>query len=177
MTAPRLVALRGDESDLFTAHHARLRRAVRSAVNTSPEVVDDACQAAWAILLRRQPDRGPTLSAWLKTVAIHEAYRLHRTDHAAVSLQGLGGGEEDADARTAAGCQHVSDDRLELQLEARRALRALAELPDRQRECLTLKAAGFSYDEIRELAGGVTLTNVNKHLVRARRRMRDVRAA
>lgn len=177
MTAHRLVALRGDESDLFSEHHARLRQAVRGAVNTSPEVVDDACQAAWRILLRRQPDRGPSLFAWLKTVAVHEAYRLHRADHASVSLEVATGDYENANACTSARLGQVSEDRLEHQLEARRALRALADLPDKQRMYLSLNVAGFTHDEIGELAGGASLTNVNKHLVRARRLMRDARAA
>jgi DNA-directed RNA polymerase specialized sigma24 family protein len=32
-----------------------------------------------------------------------------------------------------------------------------------------------SYQEIRELAGGVSYTNVNRHLVRGRRRLRDLK--
>ena len=47
------------------------------------------------------------------------------------------------------------------------ALRALASLPERQRADLALKVAGYSYDEIRVMTGGRTLTNLNKSLVKA----------
>ena len=62
-------------------------------------------------------------------------------------------------------------------LEAREALEILASLPDRQRADLTLLVAGFSYDEIAELTGGRTYTNVNKHLAKARARVRLARLA
>ena len=56
---------------------------------------------------------------------------------------------------------------------SRRARRCalLAALPDRQRDDLTLLVAGFSYDEIAELTGGRTYTNVNKHIAKARARV------
>ena len=173
MSTRHLVALRGDEADLFERHHAALRRAVARVVNTSPELVEDACQAAWAILLRAQPDRGPTLMAWLRTVAVHEAYRLLRHQQTTVSLDALTA-HADADESTTADdwLSALAEDRLDEQLEARRALRALQALPVRERQFVVWKAAGHSYEEIRQLAGGVTYTNVNKHLARGRRRLR-----
>jgi len=54
---------------------------------------------------------------------------------------------------------------------ARRALRALAALPEKSRRYLAWKIAGYSYQEIQQLAGGVSYTNVNTHLVKARRRL------
>lgn len=36
MTARHLVALRGDEADLYTRHHSTLRRTVARTVNASP---------------------------------------------------------------------------------------------------------------------------------------------
>lgn len=46
MAARHLVALRGDEADLYERHQPALRRAVARVVNASPEIVEDACQAA-----------------------------------------------------------------------------------------------------------------------------------
>jgi len=60
-------------------------------------------------------------------------------------------------------------------LEAREALELLASLPDRQRADLILLVAGFSYVEIAELTGGRTYTNVNKHIAKARARVRLAR--
>ena len=57
-------------------------------------------------------------------------------------------------------------------LEAREALKILASLPDRQRTDLTLLVAGYSYNEIAELTGRRTYTNVNKHIAKARASIR-----
>jgi hypothetical protein len=46
-------------------------------------------------------------------------------------------------------------------VEARRALRAVADLPERQRTTLALKVAGFRYAEIQRLRGDVTYTKVS----------------
>ena len=68
-------APRGDEDELYRRHHRDLERAVAHVVNAPRELIEDACQTAWAILLRNQPDRD-AIFAWLRVVAIHEAYRL-----------------------------------------------------------------------------------------------------
>jgi DNA-directed RNA polymerase specialized sigma24 family protein len=62
-------------------------------------------------------------------------------------------------------------------LEAREALTLLAGLPERQRADLTLLVAGFSYREIAQMTGGRTHTNVNKHIAKARSRVRLARLA
>jgi DNA-directed RNA polymerase specialized sigma24 family protein len=58
--------------------------------------------------------------------------------------------------------------------EALEALSLVAALPQRKRRFLAAKVAGYSYDEI---AGqlGVSYTNVNRHLVRARSAVRAAR--
>ena len=62
----------------FHARHAdRLHRIVAAKGNAPAQTIEDACQHAWAILLRRDDitlDRGGF--AWLATVAIREAWRL-----------------------------------------------------------------------------------------------------
>ena len=69
----------------------------------------------------------------------------------------------------------IADGRsLDAELEAREALRALAALPGRQRDDLALLIAGYSHREIAEITGGRTRTNVNKSLVKARVRIRQV---
>ena len=65
----------GDEDELYRRHHRELHRAVSRAVHAPRETIEDACQTAWAILLRRQPERDAVF-AWLRVVAVHEAYRL-----------------------------------------------------------------------------------------------------
>jgi DNA-directed RNA polymerase specialized sigma24 family protein len=156
---------RGDEDQLYRRYHRRLQRAVARAVNAPNELIEDACQAAWTTLLRSQPERY-AIFAWLRVVAIREAYRLSATDRREARLEGLQGDERDWD--------EVISDRKSLDdaLEALEALRTLAALPERQREDLALRVAGYSYEEIRVLTGGRTFTNVNKSLVKARAAIR-----
>ena len=116
-TAPR----RGDEADLYQRHHQALLIAVSHAINGSGALIEDACQTAWTILLRRQPDRA-SVFAWLYVVAIHEAYRLSAIERRELHLEDLA---IEGDWETIlAGRVTVED-----QLEALEALRALARPP------------------------------------------------
>lgn len=164
-----LIALRGDESELYRRHHRTLRRIVGLRVNISSDLIEDACQQAWIKLLRFQPDRGPALLGWLTTVAIREAYRLSAKDQRHTSLDAPTTTGENAAATLAD--RLTSPANIDNSLEARRALRALANLSPRQRRYVTMHIAGHSYTEI-AAAENVTFTNVNKHLVKARRQLR-----
>jgi hypothetical protein len=157
---------RGDEAELFRRHHRDLLRAVAHAVNAPRELIEDACQIAWAILLRAQPDRH-TVFGWLRVVAIHEAYRLSAIERRETRLASPRAADRESLRLIAE--SHTLDDAL----EALEALRALAALPDRQRVDLALKVAGYTYEEIRILTGGRTFTNVSKSLVKARTRIRQ----
>jgi DNA-directed RNA polymerase specialized sigma24 family protein len=165
-TTPRA---RGDEAELYRRHQRDLHRAVAHAVNAPRELIEDACQTAWTILLRTQPDRY-AIFAWLRVVAIHEAYRLSAIERRETRLASLRADDRDSEELVA------DPHRLDDALEALEALRALAALPARQRSDLTLKIAGYTYKEIRILTGGRTFTNVNKSLVKARRRIRRSRS-
>jgi len=160
---------RGDEAELYRRHHRDLHRAVARAVNARRELIEDACQTAWAILLRTQPDRH-AIVAWLRVVAIHEAYRLSAIERRETRLPNRRADHRDGEDLVAD--PHTLEDAL----EALEALRALAALPARQRVDLTLKVAGYTYEEIRILTGARTFTNVNKSLVKARRRIRRSRS-
>jgi DNA-directed RNA polymerase specialized sigma24 family protein len=69
-TGPRKPS--GDVDTLYRRHRRELHRAVSRAVHAPSELVEDACQTVWAILLRRQPELD-TAFAWLRMVAIREA--------------------------------------------------------------------------------------------------------
>lgn len=162
------MALRGDESELYGQHQTTLLRAVARQVNAPPALIEDACQRAWLILLRRQPDRGPTLFAWLRTVAVREAWALSSTQRRTVAFDELTGADGEEPAILADSGEGLHD--------ALQALRALAELPERQRRYLGRLVAGYSYQEIAETEGR-GLNHVNKHLVRARQTLREQSAA
>ena len=165
-------ALRGDEATLFAAHDERLRRAVRHAVHGPDTLVEDACQTAWLILLRVQPERA-TVFGWLVAVATHEAWRLSAADRRGcpltrpddTQLDGLTRAHHEPDpAHTALA-----------RLHARMRLRAVGEaLTERQRRLIALQAIGCSYAELAALTGDTPRT-VDRQLARAKRRLDPLR--
>jgi RNA polymerase sigma factor (sigma-70 family) len=158
---------RGDEAELYQRHHRALVRSVGRSVNASRELIEDACQTAWLILLRRQPDRDRVFG-WLRTVAIHEAYRLSGIERRDARL----------DAAVSPGAAVVGTDRiadaracLDDLLEARLALARVAALPPRQRRLFALQIAGLSYAETAAVTGDSVRT-VDRQLGRAHARVR-----
>jgi RNA polymerase sigma factor (sigma-70 family) len=159
--------LRGDEAELYGRHHHDLRRAVTHAVNAPRELIEDACQTAWTIMLRTQPDR-TSIFDWLYVVATREAFRLCQRERRHVHLETiLPEGSRDAVIADTFSIDDI--------LEAHEALTMLAGLPERQRADLTLLVAGFSYREIAQITGGRTHANVNKHIAKGRARLRLAR--
>lgn len=156
-TTPITPPQHGDEEQLYRQHRRTLLRAVARVVNAPPELIEDACQTAWVTLLRNQPRRETTF-AWLRRVAINEAYRLSAIDRRDARLEQL---------PPLAADEHA----LERAARAREALRALAALPERQQRDMTMRIAGFTYQEIAHLTDR-TYTNVDKTLDKARARIR-----
>ena len=81
-------------ADMYAKHDDELHRLVRSRQfghgHISPLVVDDACSFAWTQLLTHDyvnlgPPRWRAL-AWLRTCAVHEAWRLHRIEYRAAPI-------------------------------------------------------------------------------------------
>ena len=155
---------RGDEGELYRRYHRDLERVVARSVRATPELIEDACQNAWALLLRIQPER-VSIFAWLCVVAVREAYRLSAVERRHAHLEAIA---------TVVSWEEITaaPEAIDDAIEAREALCVLADLPAGQREDLTLFVAGYTYNEIAEVTGGRTLTNVKKHLARARARIR-----
>ena len=161
---------RGDEATLYRRYGTRLLKSVAGAVAAPPAVVGDACATAWLRLIASQPERRATIFAWLRTTAIREVFALTRRSRRERSLEEVASpdGELAWEGLLPGGGDPLAS------LEARGALEALANLRPRERRYLALKVAGYSYREICELTGA-TYTNVNKHLARARARLREFR--
>jgi hypothetical protein len=53
LAAPR----RGDETELYEQFNRRLMLKVAGLVNTSPDIIEDACAFAWVQFMRYQPSR------------------------------------------------------------------------------------------------------------------------
>jgi RNA polymerase sigma factor (sigma-70 family) len=160
---------RGDEEALYRAHHTRLLRLIARDVSARPQVVEDACAFAWAELLARQPAR-TSIVGWLRVVACREAIRLARHDRMTVSMSALEIEPPPHRARSTSCPSGSASDHC----EALEALAALGSLPGRKRTFLTLKVAGYSYDEIAAQLE-VSWPTVNRQLVRARRTVRAAR--
>jgi RNA polymerase sigma factor (sigma-70 family) len=140
--------LQSDEATLYERYHARLERHVRAAVMAAPAaVVEDACAAAWLVLLRQQPRR-TTAYAWLRVVAVREAWRLLAREQRELSTDVLLSAETVRPTHPAARPRPLAEDNLARPLAARTALRALAALPSPRRETLVLRVAGFTHREI-----------------------------
>jgi RNA polymerase sigma-70 factor, ECF subfamily len=122
-------------------------------------------------------DRQPVLerpdeevAAWLRRVCLNASYNRLRGQRRASARLDRAGRLERADDETDAGASPLLD---VLRAEQQRAVRqALAALPQRQRACLLLRHAGFSYAEIAatlDLAVG----SVGVLLARGERAFRD----
>ena len=110
------------------------------------------------------------VAAWLRRVCLNTAYnRLRGQRRAAARLERAGRADR-ADEEADAGATPLLD---VLRAEKQRAVRqALASLPERQRACLLLRHAGYSYAEIAatlDLAVG----SVGVLLARGERAFRD----
>jgi DNA-directed RNA polymerase specialized sigma24 family protein len=165
-TATAVPPQRGDETALYLQYSGPLRRAVRRAVNASDATIEDACQFAWTQLLRRQPAR-PHVFGWLRTTAVREAWALSAGETRCTSLDITIGEREESTSVVEA----VAGTDIELTLDARNVLRAIARLRPKHRYAISRLAAGLSYEEI-QAESGLSYTQVNRHLARARAALR-----
>ena len=128
------------QHDLYAEHAVKLRRLVGARVETSDANLDDACGFAWTQLVATAPSREGSIFAWLATVAIREAWRLHAVE----SRDAHDGGEVILDALESRGATAGPEDRIAVD-EVAKALRTIH---PRKRRMLLLHAAGFSHREI-----------------------------
>jgi len=159
---------RGDEAALHQKYDKRLRRITTLSVNTTPDIVDDACNFAWMQFIEKQPRR-ETAFPWLRTVARREAIRLDGIARRLVSIEHEDRGLEAGPARDITSNRRTIETTQQM-LEARERLE---ELPERLREVTFLRAAGWTYDQIAAHLH-VSYTRVNQLVVRANSRLREM---
>jgi RNA polymerase sigma factor (sigma-70 family) len=97
-------------------------------------------------VIQARPD--PEVGAWLRRVAINLAFnRLRSAKRARARLERVGRLERSDEEPTDS--ELLGPSGLVVRQEEREAVRrALAEVPERQRECLLLRHSGYSYAEI-----------------------------
>jgi RNA polymerase sigma factor (sigma-70 family) len=150
--------------DLYVAHAKKLRRLVGGQVSTSDANLDDACSFAWTQLVAIRPGRRGSIFAWLATVAIREAWRLHRLER----RDGHDGDEVTLDAMESptAGSASAAG------IGADQVMEALRTIHPRKRRMLVLHAAGFTYQEIAK-EYGVSVERARALVYTARLQIRD----
>jgi DNA-directed RNA polymerase specialized sigma24 family protein len=167
---------RGDEAELYRRYHRQLQRAVARAVSASPELIDDACQTAWTALLRSQPERR-SLFAWLRVVAIREAWRQSaraRTEtpaggfHTPYACELALGEHPEPPADTRDVAEQVA-----ARIEHTQRLRDLATIKPNDRRTLYLHGLGYRYREIMRLTGA-SYTAVNRRITEGRRALHEL---
>jgi RNA polymerase sigma factor (sigma-70 family) len=157
----------------FAAHAMRLQGSVRAAARAPEPIIEDACQTAWAILLRRPDitldDRG---LLWLATVAIREAWRHASTarETPAGGFQGAIPGDGEL-AEPAHPDDRSAEQRALMRIEHDERVQALATLRPREREALYLHGLGYSYQEIAKLTQS-SYTAVNRRITEGRAALR-----
>ena len=127
------------------------------------DLAGDVAQEVFVQLYRRPPEPGAPLRAWLYRVAVNRGYNELRSDKRRRT-------REDAAARdpvnAAADLASIEEANRADERDAVR--RVLLVLPERQRECLALRAEGLSYAEM-AAALGVAPSSVGTLLARAER--------
>lgn len=152
-----------DVGRLYEEFSRRLEVLGRSDVRACDAVIEDACQVAWAQLVRyRHRVALETAPRWLIKTAVHEAVRLIRRHQHECSLELLL--EEGPDEFSGA-AEHVDV------LGLRERLLDVSCLPRRQQRILWLKALGLSYDEV-ATHEACTFRTVERQLGHARQRLR-----
>jgi RNA polymerase sigma-70 factor (ECF subfamily) len=151
---------------LYRQHVARVFRTVRGALRSDAEAEDvtqDAMLTALTSLHRYSPRSGTRFAAWLTTIAINTMRRRFRRKRPELTATGELPEMPATDT-------DVGDD-IDRAKQRAALLRALAELPPREREIVSLRY-GAELDAA-EIAAqlGLEAANVRKILERARARL------
>ncbi|MFB6230628.1 MAG: RNA polymerase sigma factor [Salinibacter sp.] len=157
-------------AELFEEMYEPLFRYVRSIVQ-GPEAARDVTQDVfirlWDARASLVPER--SLEAYLYRMARNRAYNHERTRRTRA--------EKEEDVRDKSAAQPAPLEPPDAQAAASqfedRLWQWIGELPDRQREALTLsRFEGLSHDEIAEVMG-ISPRTVNNHIVRALKHLRE----
>jgi len=161
-------------SAFYDRHASRLQQRVRRHAHVPEQTIEDACQQAWTILVRRSDIRLDAAGfKWLTTVAIHEAWdRDARRETPVGPFAGTEPGSDRDRRESLAYGDRSAEDRALDRIEHTERIAAVATLKPREREALVLQGLGYSYDEIARLTGS-TYTSVNRRIAEGRAALRS----
>lgn len=133
-------------------------------IGLMPSEADDITQDAFVQLFRFQNAGGWVNNprSWLFRTARNLAINLQKRERKTVSVSG------EQQASTLAETHHIAspEELYQRKERLRLMMAAIAQLPQRQRECLHLRAEGLRYREIAEVLG-ITTSGVSESLRRA----------
>jgi RNA polymerase sigma-70 factor (ECF subfamily) len=157
----------GDElafARLFERHWDAVVRLLSRLLGDA-DAAGDLAQEVFVQLYRKPPvDDDVPLQAWLFRVALNRGYNAMRSDRRRRTREEVVAGDPTFGTATGG-----DPDEIARRAEERDAVRqALLPLPERQRDCLVLRAEGLSYAEI-AAAVGVAPGSVGTLLARAER--------
>ena len=160
--------VRDDVLQLFDAHAAAVHRYVRSC-GIASDVADDIVQEAFVALFQhlRKGGGAENLRGWVMQVGYRLALKHRRTEWRRARWQGPWEVEAVRVPDPSAG----PEDACEATEDQQRLRAVLKALPERDRQCVCLRAEGLRYREIAEVLG-VSLGAVAKSLTRAVSRFR-----
>lgn len=167
---PEILHVQAEVLRLYDASAHGLRRYVRSC-GLAPEAAEDVVHEAFLALFRHLCRGGAThnLRGWLVQVSYRQALK-HRERTARRQRR-----EVELDAEKAGLVDRAADPLSSLTTQqTRRRLRAVYRaLPERERQCLTLRAEGLRYRDIARTLG-ISLGSVAKAMARAAARLTTV---
>lgn len=158
----------------YRRHATRLQQHVRRHAHVPEQTLEDACQHAWTILVRR-PDIRLDVGGfnWLATVAVREAWdRSVQRETPIGAFVGATRSFEHDRTEPPARDDRSAEDRALDRIDHRERMDTLATLKPREREALVLQGLGYSYDEIARLTGS-TYTSVNRRIAEGRAALRN----
>jgi RNA polymerase sigma-70 factor (ECF subfamily) len=164
---------RGDErafEELFTRHYARVY-GVALRISGDAQEAEELAQDVFVKLYRRplSDSADANVAGWLYRVATNDAFNAVRARRRRHGWLRRFAQREPSGADSSADPLHIVTGRA----EADQVRSALAQLPERQRNALVLRASGLSYAEVAD-ALEVRPTSVGTLLARAEQALRGV---
>jgi DNA-directed RNA polymerase specialized sigma24 family protein len=151
-------------SAFYACHATRLQELVCRRADVPEQTIEDACQHAWTILIRRPDIRLDANGLdWLATVAIHEAWhRAAAPEIPSGGFQGTARGDDRDRSEPPAHGDRSAEDRALDRIEHQERLHMVATLKTREREALFLQGLGYSYDEIARLSRAARVVDASR---------------
>lgn len=159
----------------YRAHHTGLEQKVAKLVSGAGRaVIEDVCQFAWSVLLRRPDiDLDPRGLAWMTLIAAREAWRTTAVTAEPTAGRYALSGARDVLSEHGGPPGPTMEDRVIDREHHHQRRTDLAALKPAERQALGLKAVGYSYTEIADLTGA-SRTAVNRRLAEGRAHLRHL---